>query len=204
MKKQSLTVLMLLFSLAGNAQNIFQKNYFYFGGSYGMYSSNAEDFEVIYDDNLYLKSFFGGFGYDNFSVIAKYKQFGTRGESKIKNIAAKGVAYWDQEFYVVGLRIFNNNPVYIDLCFVETRLTEKIGTKNPVLIELEGETKIRDRGFALTVGACLPIYPKTAFLTCDFDYLYINHRLEQDDGDAKILSLGGFSMNIGLIFGLEY
>ena len=140
MKKNLLTGLLLLISITGYPQTIFEKSYVYFGGNYGLYFSNADNFEAIYKDDLHLTSFFGGFGYDNISIIAKYKQFATKGASKVKNIPAKGVADWNQEFYSIGLRVFNNNPVYFDLCYVETKVTEKIGTKNPVLIELESET----------------------------------------------------------------
>lgn len=194
----------MLIPLIGHAQLIFENSYAFVGGSFGLYSPNADDFEVVYKDNKHLPSVIAGIGYSNFALIGKYKQFKTSGTSKVKNISAKGVADWNQEFYLMGIRIFNSNPVYFDICLVETKLTEKIGTKNPKLVELASEITINDRGLSLTVGGCLPIYQKKIYLTGDVDFMYIEHRYQKDDGDYSGLSLGGYSFNIGLIFGLEY
>lgn len=193
-----------LFIITGNAQIVFEKSYFFIGGSYGLYSPSQDGFNSVYEKGYHIPALIAGIGYDNFSIIGKYKQFNAKGSSKVGNLSATGVADWKQEFYSAGVRIFNSNPVYVDICFVETKATEKIGTRNPVLTELAGESTLKDQGMSFTVGAFLPIIYKKIYLSADFDYTYIDHRVQLNDYENKNVSLGGISFSIGLVFGLEY
>ncbi len=200
----SIILVSLLFSISGNAQIVFEKSYFFVGGSYGLYSPSEKNFSNVYEGGFHLPAVIVGIGYGNFSVVGKYRQFKTTGISEVKNLSAKGVADWKQEFYSAGVRIFNSNPVYVDICFVETHVTEKIGTINPVLTELASESTLKDQGMSFTVGAFLPIIHKKIYLSADFDYTYLDHRVQLNDYENKNISLGGISFNIGLVFGLEY
>jgi len=194
----------LLFAIEGKAQVVFEKSYFFVGGSYSMYFPSEKNFYEIYEENFRYPSVFFGIGFDNFSLVAKYRQFKSTGVSLVKNLSAKGYAEWNQEFYSAGIRIFNSNPVYVDICVVETKVTEKIGTVKPNLTELASVSTLKDQGMSFAVGLFFPIIKKKIYLSADIDYTYLDHRVQLNDYENKNISLGGVSFSIGLVFGLEY
>ncbi|GJQ62509.1 MAG: hypothetical protein SCALA702_15620 [Melioribacteraceae bacterium] len=171
------------------------------GFSYGGFNSLHNGFDDIYSDNSMPIEYFFGVGYKRIYLIGKYKTYSANGRSIVDNGDFIGSADYSQEFFMFGLRFYdqNNNKLryFLEFGAVSSLVSETITTDNRVP-ELSSSEEMQEWGFGISAGATF-MFTRFVGISGSVEYTRLMFDIENgyETGDVN---LGGFFISAGLVF----
>ena len=170
------------------------------GGTIGDFRvDGGGNFQSLYTDTKLTPTGFVGLGNGETFLVAKYRIFQASGKSELKNLTATGRAEWKQTLFLAGFRLHpEGHSFYFDAMYVITEAEESISTEDPVVDVLASSEKLKDKGFAFTLGLAPRIVGPLA-LNLEVEYSFMLREAWNRNGD-KIPNLGGLYYSAGLSF----
>lgn len=171
------------------------------GITYGGFTPLHPGFDDIYTSTSSPMEYFFGVGYDKIYLIGKFKKFRGSGISITSDENYTGDADYNQEFFMFGLRFYNNTPAkmkyFLEFGAVSSLVEESISTVNRQP-ELFSKTESQEWGFCIAAGGQF-MFSDFVGISGSAEYTRIIYNIEQgvERGDVN---LGGFYFSVGIVF----
>ncbi len=168
------------------------------GGTIGEFRvDGGGSFDTFYPDRKVTPTGFVGLGNGETFLVVKYRIFQASGNSELKNLTATGKADWKQTLLLGGFRLHpGGSAFYFDGMYVINEAEESISTEDPVVEVLASSEKLKDHGFAFTLGLAPRLVGPLA-LNMELEYSFMLREARNRNGD-KIPNLGGLYYSAGL------
>jgi len=164
----------------------------------GVFAPEIKKFKDIYGNDEFLPSIVIGVGGKQTYLVARYNLYEKTGKSIITGVELDGDAQWKQEIITIGVRSYDQKPLYVELAYAMGKAEETISTETPEYTALNSSWTSSDvQGGALAIGVNVPV--ALGFQICaEINYIYLPVTMNDDDK----INIGGRQLSLGLTWKL--
>jgi hypothetical protein len=164
----------------------------------GIFTPEIKNFNEIYGNDEYLPTLVVGLGANQTYLVARYNLYKETGKSLVTGVDLDGDASWRQEYITIGLRSYEQKPVYFELAYAIGKAEETITTETPEYTALNSSWTAPDiRGGAIALGINIPFGMGFQF-SGEITYVYLPFTTIDD----KKINTGGRQLSLGLTWTL--
>ncbi len=164
----------------------------------GIFSPEVKNFNKIYGNNEYLPTIVVGLGVKKTFLVVRYNLYEESGKSLVSGVDLDGDASWRQEFITIGVRSYDQKPMYVELAYAMGKAEETITTETPEYTALNASWDVPDiRGGAVALG--VNIHVGMGFhISGEISYVYLPVTINDD----KKINTGGRQISLGLTWAM--